>query len=812
MAELQAALSRLSGASGSSGQGAEAKRALFRKVLQYMTLGIDVSGLMSGMIMCGACADLVIKKMLYLYTANYAELMPEMALLTINTLQKDCSDADPTVRGLALRAFCSLNVPNLIEYVVRAARPPAAGATALSAALPSGETAAVGKRAAHDAPPHGQMTPLKNGLQDRNSYVRRAAVIGTLKVYNIDEEAVRDAELLEMIQTMSVSDQDAQVVANCIVVLREVVGTQALVSKEIVYELLNKIKDFSEWSQCQILDLVNYYLPESQEEMFDIMNVLESRLSHNNCAVVLATAKIFLQITLNFPEVYQQVLERIKMPLITLISGSSYEVSYVVLSHLHLLVKRAPVLFTEDYKSFFCHYNDPAYVKRLKIDMLTEVVDPQNTYEIVNELTEYVTDVDIPIAKESIKAVGKIALKGDALGEIIDRLLQFLGMGIDYVTAEALVQVRNILRRFPERAGDCITAVGGIDANELADEGAKEAFVWILGEYGHVIPDAPYILEPLADGFGDESSALVRLGVLTAAAKLFFVRPAECRLLLGRSLRAAVADDNQDVHDRGLLYFRLLQLNVEEAQRVIAPEKASIAAFAEEGDSSVTDVVFEEFNSLSVIYNKPAIAFIEEYEREDFEDAELEERRANVGGAGGSTAAFTDSNLLSESEQAVVVEEVPPGGDAPVANLLGIDDLLALDVPSAAAAAPPPPPPPALVLAESPQLDPGAFQAAWGSLPIGAEEEVRMAAALPAPEALIRAMLNERVKTMASGGSPAELKFYLFAQRRGAGDNFVLLELVVKNAEGRAVVRVKSADAQACGLMVGVVRGVLAAV
>ena len=654
------------------------------------------------------------------------------------------------------------------------------------------------------------MTPLKNGLQDRNSYVRRTAVIGTLKVYNIDEEAVRDAELLEMIQTMSVSDQDAQVVANCIVVLREIVGTEALVSKEIVYELLNKIKDFSEWSQCQILDLVNYYLPESQEEMFDIMNVLESRLSHNNCAVVLATAKIFLQITLNFPEVYQQVLERIKMPLITLISGSSYEVSYVVLSHLHLLVKRAPVLFTEDYKSFFCHYNDPAYVKRLKIDILTEVVDPQNTYEIVNELTEYVTDVDIPIAKESIKAVGKIALKGDALGEIIDRLLQFLGMGIDYVTAETLVQVRNILRRFPERAGDCITAVGGIDANEVLDEGAKDAFVWILGEYGHVIPDAPYILEPLADGFNDESSALVRLGVLTAAAKLFFVRPAECRLLLGRSLKAAVADDNQDVHDRGLLYLRLLQLNVEEAQRVIAPERASIAAFAEEGDSSVTDIVFEEFNSLSVIYNKPAIAFIEEYEK-NFDDSDLEERRANIA-TSGSGPAFTDSNLLSESEQAVVGEEVAgrdPAGEAPVANLLGIDDLLSLDISAPPAAASTPPPPPSLELSESPLLDPGAFQSAWGSLPIGVEEEVAMSAAIPSPEALIRAMLTGRIKTMASGGSPAELKFYLFAQRQGSGDSFILLEVVVKNAEKKAVVRIKSTDSQACGMMSGVVRDII---
>lgn len=664
------------------------------------------------------------------------------------------------------------------------------------------------------------MTPLKNGLQDRNSYVRRTAVIGMLKVYNIDEEAVRDAELLDTVQAMMFSDQDAQVVANCLIVLREIIGTDALVTKELVYELLNKIKDFSEWSQCQILDMVNHYLPESQDEMFDIMNVLESRLSHNNCAVVLATAKIFLQITLNFPEVYQQVLERIKVPLLTLISGSSNEASYVVLSHLHLLVKRAPILFTVDYKSFFCHYNDPSYVKRLKIDMLTEVVDPQNTYEIVNELTEYVTDVDIPIAKESIAAVGKIAIKGDALGEIIDRLLQFLGMGIDYVTAETLVQVRNILRRFPERAGDCITAIGGIDVGEIADESAKDAFVWILGEYGHVIPDAPYLLEPMVESFGEESSALVRLGLLTAVAKLFFVRPAEARPILGNVLKAAMADTNQDVHDRGLLYYRLLQLSVDEAIRVIAPEKTSISAFAEEGDSSVTDVVFEEFNTLSVIYNKPAIAFIEEeYEMEPEPGTAAggndNERRANAGNglSRTSSAAFTDSNLLSESEQAIVVEEVTAAreaGDAPVGNLLGIDDLLSLDVSSPAVdVAAPPPPQPTLLLAESPQLDPSAFQSTWASLQIGVEEGLPLSSAISGAEGVIRAMAARHILTMASGGSPAEMKFYLFAKRQDNGGAFVLVELVVNNTEMRAIARVKSTDTQAPALMVSLLRGVL---
>lgn len=57
----------------------------------------------------------------------------------------------------------------------------------------------------------------------------------------------------------------------------------------------------------------------------------------------------------------------------------------------------------------------------------------------VTELCEYAANVDIPIARESIRAVGKIALQQYDVNAIVDRLLQFLEMEKDYVTAETLV-------------------------------------------------------------------------------------------------------------------------------------------------------------------------------------------------------------------------------------------------------------------------------------------------------------------------------------------------------------------------------------
>lgn len=74
--------------------------------------------------------------------------------------------------------------------------------------------------------------------------------------------------------------------------------------------------------------------------------------------------------------------ERIKAPLLTLVSSGSPEQSYAVLSHLHLLVMRAPYIFSSDYKHFYCQYNEPSYVKKLKLEMLTAVANESNTYEI----------------------------------------------------------------------------------------------------------------------------------------------------------------------------------------------------------------------------------------------------------------------------------------------------------------------------------------------------------------------------------------------------------------------------------------------
>lgn len=110
----------------------------------------------------------------------------------------------------------------------------------------------------------------------------------------------------------------------------------------------------------------------------------------------------------------------------------------------------------------------------------------------------------------------------------------------------------------------------------------------LLSPLLQVIPESPYLIEPLIDGFEEETSQLVRLELLSAATKLFFSRPAEMQHMLGRLLDAAISDASfTNVHDRAMMYYRLLQYDVHEACRVLTKSSVVTGPFVEEAPSEL---------------------------------------------------------------------------------------------------------------------------------------------------------------------------------------------------------------------------------
>ena len=742
--EIRRALRNLSAKSSEDARANGERRVALRRLLQCVTAGVDASSAFPEVTLNAHARDVACKKMTYQYVTHHARRNGELAILTVNALQKDCADDSATVRGLAIRSMANLRVVGLMEYAVRA---------------------------------------VESGLRDAEAYPRATAAMGALKIYDVDRRLVRETGILDTLRKMLVSDTDEGVVGNCLIVLKEIDGIESLATKPIVYALINRIKSFSEWNQILILELVAAYKIESADETFDIMNALESRLSAPNSAIVLGTVKVFLNATLDMPDIHQQVLERIKAPLFTLANSGTSESSYAVWAHLRLLVKRAPVLFSTDYKSFYFRASDSSAVKELKLSMLVDVADSQNTYEIVTELTEYATDADAGIAAASVRAVGDIALEAaDDLEGIVDRLLQYFDLGMENLTAETILAVAEIVRKRPEHAKRCVEAIKHVDLYDVNEPRARATLVWLYGEFGEDIPMAPYFVEPALTSLSDESDAFVRAQMLTCAMKLFFKRPPEMQAMLGAALLAGSRDANQEVHDLASLYYRLLQQDVLTAERVVnSREKSPIYTFKETvAEEKTFDKVFTEFNTLSVLYGTPSDTFVDPEaasrrgrptdDEDDENEKNGEKDDQDMGGA----------SLLEHADMIDFGEETASSRSSSAVDLLS---MLEIDAPPAAASSTAS----ALFsLNPQPALDPATFQAKWTSASLIASDlqATLRSSSLTSTAQVTSHLAPLGVATMASGGPPDAMKFYFYAIDGGNRDIYLAEAMI--NARSRS--------------------------
>eukprot|EP00731_Ephydatia_muelleri_P023373 Em0015g956a len=161
-------------------------------------------------------------------------------------------------------------------------------------------------------------------------------------------------------------------------------------------------------------------------------------------------------------------------------------------------------------------YNEPPYVKSKKLELLTELCNMENAFQIVEELGGYATDVNVLVAQKAVQAICNIALRLTGRADLcVDKLLSLFAMEMDYVTAEALVAMTNILRQF---------------------ENMVEVILPRLPSSLDLVPT--HLAKLHLSGYLET----VKLQLLTATMKLFFKRPPECQAMLGRLLEHAIVN------------------------------------------------------------------------------------------------------------------------------------------------------------------------------------------------------------------------------------------------------------------------------
>jgi len=144
--------------------------------------------------------------------------------MAVNTFKKDCKHTSSKIRGLALRNLCSFKSADYVNTV---------------------------------------LPVIRELLNDVEPYVRKTAIMGLLKVFYVDPALIIQDDTLINTLSILIKDSDSLVSTNALLALDEILiseGGIPLNSKLCLY-LIRRLKEYNEWSQTIILDMLYRYSP-----------------------------------------------------------------------------------------------------------------------------------------------------------------------------------------------------------------------------------------------------------------------------------------------------------------------------------------------------------------------------------------------------------------------------------------------------------------------------------------------------------------------------------------------------------------------
>ncbi|CAK9299778.1 unnamed protein product [Gordionus sp. m RMFG-2023] len=558
----------------------EKKREAVKKVIASMTVGKDVSALFPDVVNCMQTDNLELKKLVYLYLMNYAKSQPDMAIMAVNTFVKDCEDTNPLIRALAVRTMGCIRVDKITEYLCE---------------------------------------PLRKCLKDEDPYVRKTAAVCVAKLHDINHSLVQEQGFLDSLRDL-LSDPNPMVVANAVAALCEIAENSPdplkilNLNTQSVNKLLAALNECTEWGQIFILDCLANYQAKDEKEAQSICERVSPRLAHANAGVVLSAVKVlmkFMESLQQNNEYVNSLSKKLAPPLVTLLSAEP-EIQYVALRNINLIVQKRPDILKNEMKVFFVKYNDPIYVKLEKLDIMIRLANESNIAQVLAELKEYGTEVDVDFVRKSVRAIGRCAIKvGPAAQKCVSTLLDLIQTKVNYVVQEAIVVIKDIFRKYPNKY-ESIISVLCENLDSLDEPEARASMIWIIGEYAERIDNADELLDSFLDGFNDENTQ-VQLQLLTAIVKLFLKKPSETQDLVQSVLTLATQhSDNPDLRDRGYIYWRLLSTDPAAAKRVVLAERPLISEDTDLLEPSLLDeLVTTQIGTLASVYHKPPSAFLD---------------------------------------------------------------------------------------------------------------------------------------------------------------------------------------------------------
>ncbi|KAK5661161.1 hypothetical protein OQA88_11052 [Cercophora sp. LCS_1] len=482
-----------------------------RRVIMMMYRSQKTLPLFSSVVKNVASPNIEIKKLVYIYLIHHAEQEPDLALLSINTIQKSLSDTNPQVRALALRTMSGIRVPVISQIVSLA---------------------------------------IRKGVGDMSSYVRRAAALAIPKCYRLDPSQL--PQLIEYLSAL-LADKQYYVAGAAVTAFLEVCPERIDLIHKHYRGLIRMIVDMDEWSQLSTLRLMTVYARKCfprrtrssnrrgtavdlqdfygdgaadsdkgelvvvlDTDLELILNSIKPLLQSRNAAVVVAVARCYTAI--GTPEYVKTAIG----PLIALLRGAQ-DIQQIALFNIVSICLDSPADFVRYATHFLVRGSDTKPVWELKLEILTLIFPHAPSHVkslILNELEHFSRGSDKALIREAVRAIGRCAQTDTATAPRCLRLLLGQITSVDgTLAAESLTVIRHLIQQEPTaHIATVVRLAKNLDS--ATDPQARATIIWLVGEFSGLNGEdniAADVLRILLKDFASESEVAKRQIVLLGA-------------------------------------------------------------------------------------------------------------------------------------------------------------------------------------------------------------------------------------------------------------------------------------------------------
>ncbi|KAG7894235.1 hypothetical protein KL908_002512 [Ogataea polymorpha] len=447
------------------------------------------------------------KRLVYSILLRYNHMQQDIALLSINAIQKSLTDKNCINRALAIRTLSGIRIPAILPILVLS---------------------------------------IKRTISDSSPLVRSATAVAITKCFLLDvsfnkhhaastlkDESTVPAQMYNFLAIL-LSDTDPRVLSsalNCFYTIFP--GYMDLIHPRFAF-LVSKLTELEDYSKVILIDLATdyarLYLPKPTEDsMAPELTLLDSKL----CSLIYSSsANVVLALVRFYVNVLPFKLDEIPLAKMLVKFLGDDEVTLYVLKEIVYLLDHELVKFSNSQLSYYVPLpNEPFKISELKVYILVKLLNTQNFDQIFTELVFLLNTGSTQLKLAVVRLLNQYRGTAEQKAKIGQLYLSRLDSeNEELLVAEYVTGLRIMVQNDLFGNIDVLIKLTGklVNERELTPV-ARASIIWLVGEFSNqqyhddksvaLANFLPDLMRILVRDFRKQEY-LVKVEILTALTKL----------------------------------------------------------------------------------------------------------------------------------------------------------------------------------------------------------------------------------------------------------------------------------------------------